>query len=385
VGGSAAAMAATAADPAMFSFYIAPGMLVEAQREAGAPYEPAVVSGMPRDVLGAWELTGGEGGSAWTQQVRYERIRPRRRFAAPAVAASPGASSGGAASPAGAVVVPHAAEIREMNTDCDSLEARIAALEAKRAAAAADAADAANPLLNLADVAANITHDDLRAELEHHVATARSSGVRFLVTPSMSADGPRGARQTLALARAHPGRVLPCAGVHPFWAAALVGAESRVDGADCVPGAVEALREIAASREVVAVGECWLDFSKPPTEAGGYPARDAQLRWFEAQVSLAVELKKPLYLHERDAFAEFVGAHTHSQPHSHTGGRGGAGGGGQPAILSTLYCSVHRVRDRQPAYRLGPRLASRLLLARQRQSRVDSMAAARRASHSVTS
>jgi TatD DNase family protein len=203
--------------------------------------------------------------------------------------------------------VPAASEIRQMNSDCDALERRLAALEAKRAAAAAAATTSADPLLNLADVAANITHEDLRPDLEHHVSTAQSAGVRYLVTPSMTVDGPRGAQQTLNLARAHPGTILPCAGVHPFWAAAVVGDETRVDGAECAPAAVEALREVAANPEVRCVGECGLDFSKGPTEVGGYPAPAAQLRWFEQQVSLAVELAKPLYLHERDAHAEFLG------------------------------------------------------------------------------
>jgi hypothetical protein len=40
-----------------------------------------------------------------------------------------------------------------------------------------------NPMMNLVDVVANITHDDLRAELERHITPARSAGVRKLVTP----------------------------------------------------------------------------------------------------------------------------------------------------------------------------------------------------------
>lgn len=292
-----------APDSTLFCFYIAPGMLVEARRAPTGAFEPAVVVGFPRDTLGAWELTGGQGDSAWAQSVSFDCIRPRRAFAAAAAAQPAGAAAvATAAAPAATAPAAHAAEVREMNVDCDTLELRLAALEAKQA----DAAAAADPLLNLADIAANVTHDDLRGDLEQHVATAVSAGVRYLVTPSMSADGPRGAKQTLQVARANPGRIFACAGVHPFWAAEEVGSEQRVDGADCTPAAVEALREVAAAPEVRCVGECGLDFCKPPSEAGGYPEPEAQIAWFEACVSIAVELEKPLYLHERDAFAQFV-------------------------------------------------------------------------------
>ena len=303
-------MAAGQQDASLFCFYIAPGMLVDAQRQPGSVWEPAVVSGMPGDEAGMWELVGRTGDSCWKELVKHDSIRPRPRVATP-VAGTRGrriASKSEPVPPATtSALSTNATEIRELNSDCDELEKRLAALEAKHAAAVADAAASADPLMNLVDIAANVTHGDLHADLKHHIATARSAGVRFLVTPSMTVAGQRGARQTLSLARAHHGTVLACAGVHPFWSAAVVGGEARVDGVDCGPAAIAELREVAADPEVRCVGECGLDFSKPPQEKGGYPSPEAQLRWFELQVSLAVELEKPLYLHERDAHVEFLG------------------------------------------------------------------------------
>lgn len=317
---------AAAGDSSLFCFYVAPQMRVDARRRPGLDWEPAVVTSMPGDALGMWEVSGGTGDSSWSERVRYDSLRPRRCVAAPTAGSrSPLAEAEGAPCETPAKnereretdrervrerpAAQNAVEICALNSDCDVLERRLAALEAQQAtatAAAAPPATSADPLMNLVDVAANITHDDLRAELERHVSTARSAGVRFLVTPSMTIGGPRGVQQTLDLACEYPGTILACAGVHPFWAAEKVGNQTRMDGADCAPAAVETLRQVAERPEVRCIGECGLDFSKAPTEDGGYPAPAAQLRWFELQVSLAVELEKPLYLHERDAHEEFL-------------------------------------------------------------------------------
>ena len=47
---------------------------------------------------------------------------------------------------------------------------------------------------------------------------------------------------------------------------------------------------------VVAVGECGLDFNRD------FSPRDRQIEVFELQLELAKNVKKPVYLHERDAF-----------------------------------------------------------------------------------
>jgi TatD DNase family protein len=60
------------------------------------------------------------------------------------------------------------------------------------------------------------------------------------------------------------------------------------------------LRELLERPEVRAVGECGLDFNRnfsPPAD---------QERAFEAQLELAVELGRPVFLHERDAHERFA-------------------------------------------------------------------------------
>jgi len=60
------------------------------------------------------------------------------------------------------------------------------------------------------------------------------------------------------------------------------------------------IKELARHPEVVAVGECGLDFNR------NFSPPNVQLDVFEKQIELACELGKPLFLHERDAHAEMV-------------------------------------------------------------------------------
>lgn len=65
----------------------------------------------------------------------------------------------------------------------------------------------------------------------------------------------------------------------------------------------QAKAEIAAlvkSDSVVAIGECGLDFNR------NFSTPHEQLTAFEWQLQLAVEVNKPVYLHERDAFSDQV-------------------------------------------------------------------------------
>jgi hypothetical protein len=114
-------------------FYIAVGMAVEAQRASGGAWESATVSGLPKDDLGCWELTGGDGADKWKEMVHYSAIRARRKFAPPPAAAARGARADAAVSSAVNIKTPPAIaeEVKQMNTACDSLEERLAKLEAK--------------------------------------------------------------------------------------------------------------------------------------------------------------------------------------------------------------------------------------------------------------
>jgi TatD DNase family protein len=144
-------------------------------------------------------------------------------------------------------------------------------------AAAADA-----PLI---DIGINLGHDSYDADREAVLARAHAAGVvQLIVTGSSLAS----TAQAIALARAHPRRLFATAGVHPHHASEL-SAERLGE-----------LRELARAPQVVAVGECGLDYFR------NYCPHAAQQEAFHRQLVLAQELGKPLFLHQRDAHADFV-------------------------------------------------------------------------------
>ena len=60
------------------------------------------------------------------------------------------------------------------------------------------------------------------------------------------------------------------------------------------------INQLASDKNMVAIGECGLDFNR------NFSTRENQLRSFEAQLALAAEHKKTVYLHERDAFDDQI-------------------------------------------------------------------------------
>jgi TatD DNase family protein len=142
-------------------------------------------------------------------------------------------------------------------------------------------------MLDLIDIGANLTHDSFDADRDEVLARAAAAGVsRILVTGTSVTSS----IQAAALCAARPGALFATAGVHPHHAADFDSHSTR------------ALRAQLGSPAFVAVGECGLDFFRD------YSPRAAQRHAFDAQLELAAEVGKPVFLHQRDAHDEFVTA-----------------------------------------------------------------------------
>ena len=135
------------------------------------------------------------------------------------------------------------------------------------------------------DIGANLTHESFRPDFEKVLERAREHGVERLLVTGASAGGSRAARE---LARAHPGFLYATAGVHPHHAHEY---DQATD---------ELLRDFVASPEVKAVGETGLDYHR------NYSPHAAQIAAFERQLAIAADCGKPLFLHQRDAHADFL-------------------------------------------------------------------------------
>jgi len=148
--------------------------------------------------------------------------------------------------------------------------------------------------MQLIDIGANLSHQSFAQDLDAVLARARAKGVVQMIVTGADTQGSRAA---LALARAYPGRLFATAGVHPHHASQF-DADTEV-----------VLRELHAQSEVKAVGETGLDYHR------NFSPRAAQLFAFERQLALAVECGKPLFLHQRDAHADFLGCMDNVRDH----------------------------------------------------------------------
>lgn len=139
--------------------------------------------------------------------------------------------------------------------------------------------------LELIDIGANLTHASFRADLADVIARAAAAGVGRLI---VTGGDLQSSRDALRLADQYAGTLFATAGVHPHHAL------------EFEPATDAQLMELAGSTGVVAVGECGLDYFR------NYSPPAAQREAFSRQLRIAVDLGKPLFLHQRDAHADFV-------------------------------------------------------------------------------
>ncbi len=139
--------------------------------------------------------------------------------------------------------------------------------------------------MHLIDIGVNLTHDSFDADRAAVIERAADAAVTQMIVTG--ANGPS-SRRALELAREYPARLFATAGVHPHHAVEL---DEPLAGE---------LEHLAAAPEVVAIGECGLDYFRD------YSPRPAQRRAFERQLELAARLGKPVFLHQRDAHEDFT-------------------------------------------------------------------------------
>ena len=124
----------------------------------------------------------------------------------------------------------------------------------------------------------HVDHDAARAaDVAAVVEASVAVGVERIVTVGCDVED---SRRAIAVAAAHPGRVWATAGVHPH------EARHGLDGLD----------ELLGRDEVVAIGECGLDYHYD------HSPREIQREAFAAQIALAHAHDLPLVIHTRLAW-----------------------------------------------------------------------------------
>lgn len=134
------------------------------------------------------------------------------------------------------------------------------------------------------DIGLNLTSSQFAKDRDEVVARAFAAGVKGLLLTGTNLHESVQAQQ---LAQRYE-RCWSTAGVHPH------------DSSQWTPESGETLRRLAKRPEVVAIGECGLDFNR------NFSTPEEQEKAFTAQLALAAELEMPVFMHCRDAHERFL-------------------------------------------------------------------------------
>jgi len=135
------------------------------------------------------------------------------------------------------------------------------------------------------DIGINLMNKQFKDDREEVVKEALKEGVVQMIITGTSIMTSIEAQN---YASNRKGKLYSTAGVHPH------------DAKHLDKGQIKKLEELLKKEEVVAVGECGLDFNR------NYSTKEIQEKAFEEQLQLAKKFNKPLFLHERDAHKRFI-------------------------------------------------------------------------------
>ena len=139
--------------------------------------------------------------------------------------------------------------------------------------------------ISLIDIGSNLTHDSFAADRDEVIARALEAGVRRQIVTGADLWS---STQAAELAAAHPLILSSTAGVHPHHAQSF---DTPLRAQLC---------NLLQLPHVVAVGECGLDYFR------NFSPPEAQRAAFAALLDIAAEVRKPVFLHQRDAHGDFT-------------------------------------------------------------------------------
>lgn len=135
------------------------------------------------------------------------------------------------------------------------------------------------------DIGVNLTNKSLLQDIDSVLARALEVGVGRLVVTGTNLEESEAA---IALCERYPNQLVCTTGVHPHHASEWQGDSDR------------SLKSLADSPFVRAIGETGLDFNR------NFSPREKQIEVFHQQLSIACELNKPVFTHQRDAHDSFI-------------------------------------------------------------------------------
>ena len=135
------------------------------------------------------------------------------------------------------------------------------------------------------DIGVNLTGSSFKKDIPEVIERAQQVGVEQLIITGTNIEH---SEQAIKLSQQYESVCYSTVGLHPHHAS------------DYSNDTASELRDMLGYKHVVAVGECGLDFNR------NFSSRKEQIRAFEAQIEIAIDLQKPLFLHQRDAHEDLL-------------------------------------------------------------------------------
>ena len=128
-------------------------------------------------------------------------------------------------------------------------------------------------MMSLIDIGANLTHNSFDNDLSIVIQNAHLAGIsRIIVTGTSIVESVR----ALELSKSYPEYLFATAGVHPH------------NAKEFDEHTITALQDLAKNDEIVAIGECGLDFHR------NFSTQNEQKHAFLSQLELATEINLSL-------------------------------------------------------------------------------------------
>lgn len=141
----------------------------------------------------------------------------------------------------------------------------------------------------LIDTHAHLNFPDYKRDLDEVINRSVRNGVTKIICVSSNIGD---SQKAIEIAQKYPGVVYAAVGIHPQ--------KTDLANNDSPKEQIKKLAKSAKQKEVVAIGECGLDYSSiPPGEAER--SKEEQFSLFKSQLELAQKLKLPVIIHSRKA------------------------------------------------------------------------------------
>jgi TatD DNase family protein len=161
------------------------------------------------------------------------------------------------------------------------------------------------------DAHTHVQFSGFDADRDAVIQRALDAGVQKMIVIGTQKDTSRAA---VALAEKYPDNVRAVIGLHPIHTSRSFHDAQELGGGDAAQAFtsrgevfdVDYYRALALDPTTVAIGECGLDYFHFNDDEPREVQMEKQKAAFLAQIQLAKDVKKPLMIHCRDAFADLI-------------------------------------------------------------------------------